>query len=103
MRGMGNFAMVQKMQKLQKEMMKAQKNLEESVFERSVANNQLEIKMTGNKRVTDIKVGPDLLDPEDSGMLEDLLVSTLNDLMEEIDKTSEAQLGKYTKGLNLPF
>lgn len=103
MRGMGNFAMVQKMQKLQKEMMKAQKTLEETIFEKSVANGQLEVKMTGNKQIADLKVGPDLLDVDDSEMLEDLLVSTINQLMKEIDQTTEEQLGKYTKGLNLPF
>lgn len=103
MRGMSNMAMMQKVQKLQKEMMKAQKALEETIFEKTVANDLLTVKMNGAKQVEAINIQPDLLDPEDADMLQDLLVATINELLSEIDKESEERLGKYTKGLNLPF
>lgn len=106
-RGMGNMGnmqgMMQKVQKMQKEMAKEQKNIEETVFEKSDSNQLLSIKMTGKKEVTDITVSPTLMDPDDTEMLQDLLIATLNELIVEIDQTTEERLGKFTKGLNLPF
>lgn len=106
-RGMGNMGnmqgMMQKIQKMQKEMTKEQNNIEETIFEKSDANNLLTIKMNGKKEVTDLTILSDLIDPDDPEMLQDLLIVTLNELMNEIDETTEARLGKYTKGMNLPF
>ncbi|OFK58015.1 nucleoid-associated protein [Globicatella sp. HMSC072A10] len=106
-RGMGNMGnmqgMMQKIQKMQKELTKEQKNIEETIFEKSDANHLLTIKMNGKKEVTDLTISSDLIDPEDPEMLQDLLIVTLNELMIEIDETAEARLSKYTKGMNLPF
>lgn len=107
MRGMGNMGnmqgMMQKVQKMQKEMAKEQQLIEETVFEKSDNNALVTIKMKGNRQLTDIDIKPELLDPEDVDMLQDLLVSTINDVISEIEKTTDDRLGKYTKGLNLPF
>ena len=107
MRGMGNMGnmqgMMQKVQKLQKEMAKEQQIIEETLFEKSDSQGLLTAKMDGKKQLKALTIQPSLLDPEDSEMLEDLLIDTLNQLMNEIDTQTEARLGKYTKGLNLPF
>lgn len=103
MRGMGNMAMMQKVQKLQKEMMKAQQALEEKVYEASSPNDLVRVKMTGAHQVQAIEIKEELLDPEDGDMLQDLLVTTLNDILRTIEEDKETTLGKYTKGLNLPF
>lgn len=104
MRGMGNMqAMMQKVQKMQQEMVKEQNLLEAEVFEAEDAQKLVKIQMNGKKEVVDITIQPELLDPEDSEMLEDILVATLNQVLDKITKETETRIGKYTQGLNLPF
>lgn len=106
-KGMGNMGnmqgMMQKVQKMQKEMAKEQKVIEETVFEKADNNNLVKIKMTGTKQIVEINIAPELMDPDDVEMLQDILLVTINDLISEIEKTTEERLGKYTSGLNLPF
>ncbi|MBD3949023.1 YbaB/EbfC family nucleoid-associated protein [Tuanshanicoccus lijuaniae] len=107
MRGMGNMGniqgMLQKAQKLQKEMDKEQAKIEETVFEKSDNNQLVTVKMTGNYQITELTIAPDLLDPDDVEMLQDLVLSTVNDLITDINTTTKERLGKFSKGMNLPF
>lgn len=107
MRGMGNMGnmqgMMQKVQKMQKEMAKEQKMIEETIFEKSDSQKLVTVKMTGTRQMTELNISPELLDPEDVDMLQDLVLSTVNAVLEDIDSTTQQKLGKYTQGLNLPF
>lgn len=104
MQGMANFqGMMQKMKKLQKDMEKAQKQIEETIFEVSDSQNLVQVKMNGKKELTDLVINEALVDPDDINMLQDLVISTVNDAIKEVEAKTEATLGKYTKGLNLPF
>lgn len=104
MGGMGNMqGMMQKFQKMQKEMTKTQQAIEETVYEHQDNNNLVVGKMTGKKELVELTIAPELMDPEDTEMLQDLIIATVNQLIEKIDQDSEEKLGKYTKGLNLPF
>ncbi|MBS4462750.1 YbaB/EbfC family nucleoid-associated protein [Aerococcaceae bacterium zg-B36] len=107
MRGMGSMGnmqgMLQKAQKMQKELAKEQAAIEETIFEKSDSNQLVTVKMTGKRQITELTIAPDLLDPDDVEMLQDLVLSTINGLIVEIDKITEERLGKFTKGLNLPF
>ena len=107
MRGMGNMGnmqgMMQKLQKMQKEMNKEQANLEQTVFEASDANQYVTVKVNGKKEVVELSLNPILVDPDDVEMLQDLVIATVNDALKVVDRETEQRLGKYTKGLNLPF
>lgn len=107
MRGMGNMGnmqgMMQKMQKMQKEMEKTQKEIDETIFEASDVNQLLTVKVNGKKVITDIEIQEDLVDPDDIDMLQDLLIATLNEAMAQVDQVTDERMGKFTKGLNLPF
>ncbi|MBK0347195.1 YbaB/EbfC family nucleoid-associated protein [Aerococcaceae bacterium zg-ZJ1578] len=107
MRGMGSMGnmqgVLQKAQKMQKELAKEQARIEETFFEKSDSNQLVTVKMTGKRQITELTIAPDLLDPDDVEMLQDLVLSTVNGLIVEIDTITEERLGKYTKGLNLPF
>lgn len=101
---MGNMqGMMQKMQKMQKDMEKEQKAIETSIFEASDNNNLVTVKVTGAKRIVEIEIKEDLVDPEDIDMLQDLVIVTVNDALAQVDKATEQRLGKFTQGLNLPF
>ncbi|UUX33140.1 YbaB/EbfC family nucleoid-associated protein [Fundicoccus culcitae] len=107
MRGMGNMGnmqgMMQKVQKMQKDMQKEQAEIEASVFEASDTNQLITVKMTGKKEIVELEIAPDLVDPDDIEMLQDLIIATVNDAIQQVDETTEKRLGKYTQGMNLPF
>ena len=101
---MGNMqGMMQKMQKMQKDMEKEQKAIETSIFEASDNNNLVTVKVTVAKRIVELEIKEDLVDPEDIDMLQDLVIVTVNDALAQVDKATEQRLGKFTQGLNLPF
>lgn len=101
---MGNMqGMMQKMQKMQKDMEKEQKAIETSIFEASDNNKLVTVKVTGAKRIVELEIKEDLVDPEDIDMLQDLVIVTVNDALAQVDKATEQRLGKFTQGLNLPF
>ncbi|MDB7100791.1 YbaB/EbfC family nucleoid-associated protein [Enterococcus mundtii] len=102
MRGMGNMqGMMKQVQKMQKEMGEAQEKLNETEFTGSSTNNLVKVVFTGNRRMKDIQINDEVVDPEDTEMLQDLIVMAVNDVLEKIDTESEKTMGKYTKGL--PF
>lgn len=106
-KGMGNFGnmqgMMQKMQKVQKEMEAEQAAIEASVFEASDNNQLVTVKMTGRKQLVELNIAEALVDPEDVEMLQDLILATVNDALNQVDETTKQRLGKFTQGLNLPF
>lgn len=95
--------MMKQVQKMQQNMMKEQEELHNRTFSKTSASDLVTVVATGDKKIQSIDIKEDLLDPEDPDMLQDLLVTTINDLMSEIDETTERVMGKFTRGMNLPF
>lgn len=94
--------MIKQAQKMQEEITKVQSELEEREFETSVGGGAVEIKMTGSKKLLSLKIKPEVVDPDDVEMLEDLITSAFNDITEKIEKTSEEEMSKVTGGVSLP-
>ncbi|MEG0261078.1 MAG: YbaB/EbfC family nucleoid-associated protein [Lysinibacillus sp.] len=104
MRGMGNMqGMMKKMQKMQKEMVEAQEALNEQRFEGAAGGNVVKVTMTGQREVVDIQLDASVVDPDDIEMLQDLLVVATNDALKKVEETTNATMGKFTQGMNLPF
>lgn len=102
MRGMGNMqGMMKQVQKMQKEMVQAQEQLNETEFTGVAINELVKVIFTGDRRMKDIQISEGVVDPEDTEMLQDLLMMAVNDALTKIDAESEKTMGKYTKGL--PF
>ncbi|MGM0213642.1 YbaB/EbfC family nucleoid-associated protein [Enterococcus sp. AZ109] len=100
MRGMGNMqGMMKQMQKMQKEMVKAQEELNAKEFFGSATNDLVKVMFTGDKKMKTIEVNPELIDPEDPEMLQDMIVLAVNDALTKITQETEQTMGKYTKGL----
>lgn len=91
------------MQKMQKDMEKEQQNIAASVFEASDTNNLVTVKVNGKKEILEMTIDEALVDPDDIDMLQDLVIATTNEALNQVDKATEERLGKFTKGLNLPF
>lgn len=102
MRGMPNMqGMMKQMQKLQKEMETAQEYVNGLEFVGTVPNDLVQVKMNGKRDVLDITLKPEVVDPEDVDMLQDLLIEAFNDVMAKVNAKNSEVMGKYTK--NLPF
>lgn len=94
--------MMQKIQKMQEEMAKTQSAVEEAEFTASAGGGAVEVTVTGKHEVRSIKMKPEIIDPEDIDMLEDLLLASINEAMRKADETMESEMGKLTGGLNIP-
>ncbi|GBG95512.1 DNA-binding protein YbaB [Ligilactobacillus salitolerans] len=96
----GNMqGMMKKVQKMQKQMQKDQEELNQTEFTGKAANEEVVVKFTGDKKMTDLALKEEVIDPDDPDMLQDLIISAVNDAMAQIDKQTQATLGKYSKGM----
>lgn len=101
--GMGNMqGMLKKVQKMQSDMLKMQEELKSRTVETTVGGGAVSVVVTGKKELQSIKIDPSAVDPEDVEMLEDLIVSAVNEGMRKVDEMTEKEMGKITGGMKLP-
>lgn len=98
--GGGNMNNLMKQaQKLQKQMEDMQKELETKEFEASVGGGAVVVKVTGKKEVASIKIKPEVVDEDDVEMLEDLVMSAVNEALKKADEETSNKMGKLTGGM----
>ena len=95
--------MQQKLLKMQHEMNKAQEEVENSSFTASVGGGAVTAVVSGKKELTALTIKPDVVDPEDVEMLQDMIVAAVNEAMRAADSDAADTMSKLTGGLNLPF
>ncbi|SDJ31721.1 YbaB/EbfC family nucleoid-associated protein [Natribacillus halophilus] len=100
MKNMNN--MMKQMQKMQKQMQEAQEELKEKTVETTSGGGAVKIVASGDKRIVDIEIDEEVVDPEDVDMLQDLILAAINEVMGKVDELVEQDMGKFTKGMNLP-
>ncbi|MEG0613954.1 MAG: YbaB/EbfC family nucleoid-associated protein [Clostridium sp.] len=89
-------------QKLQKQMEDAQKDLETKEFEASVGGGAVTVTVTGKKVIKDIVIKPEVVDPDDVEMLQDLVLTAVNEALKKAEDETNESMGKLTGGLNMP-
>ena len=67
-----------------------------------VLNRPEGTQVIGKKEIQELKINPDVVDPDDVEMLEDMLLAAINEAMRKIDEDSEKELSAVTGGLNIP-
>lgn len=103
MRGMGNMQnMMKQMQKMQKKMAEAQEELGEKRIEGTAGGGMVTVTVSGHKEVLEVKIKPEVVDPDDIEMLEDLVLAATNDAIKRADDLTASTMGQFTKGMNLP-
>ena len=98
----GMQGMLKKVQKMQSEMTRLQDELKEREVEGTAGGEAVKAVVNGNKNLVNLTLSPDAVDPEDVEMLQDLIVTAVNDAMKKVDEMTEKELGKVTGGLKLP-
>ncbi len=89
-------------QKMQQNMLRMQEELEEKTYTASAGGGVVEATVNGKNRVVSIKIQPEAVDPDDVEMLEDLIVASIGEAMNQAESATAAEMKKLTGGLNIP-
>ena len=105
-RGMGSGAnmnqMIKQAQKMQEQMLKMQEEMENKTYEAAAGGGAVKVVVDGKREVQEVILSPDVVDPDDIEMLQDLIVAAVNEGLRKVEADSTAQLGSITGGLNIP-
>ena len=94
--------MQQKIMKMQQDMAKAQEEVEQAQFTASVGGGVVTAVVSGKKELTSLTIKPDAVDPEDVEMLQDLVISAVNEALRQADDAMSSSMNALTCGLNIP-
>ena len=86
-------------QRMQKQMEETTKELEEKEITATAGGGAVSVTVTGKKEVKEVKLQPELVDPDDIEMLEDLIVAATNEALRKMEEVSQAEMAKITGGL----
>jgi DNA-binding YbaB/EbfC family protein len=92
---------MQQAQKMQEQLAKAQAELAEARFTGSAGGGMVTAVVTGGPELVEVKISPDVVDPDDIEMLEDLVVAAVRQAMEAAVEAANSQLGGLTGGLDM--
>ena len=88
-------------QRMQRQMEENQKNLESAEFEAKAGGGAVAVTVTGKREITKIELSPDVVDPDDIEMLQDLIMAATNEALRKVDEANEAAMNQMTGGMNL--
>lgn len=101
-KGPGNMAsMVKQAQKMQEDMAKLQEELAVTEYTATVGGGAVEVVVTGSKEVKSLTIQPEVVDPEDIEMLQDLVISAVNEGIRKADADAEQKMGQITGGMGM--
>ena len=90
-------------QRMQRQMEEQQKELEEKEFTATAGGGAVEITISGKKEISKVKLQPEVVDPDDIEMLEDLIVAATNEALRKMEEISQTEMAKITGGLGGGF
>ena len=93
---------IKQAQKMQERMAELQAELDEREYDFTVGGGMITIKMNGKKEMQSIEIKPEVVDPDDIEMLQDLIVAGVNEAISSIEKTNNDEMSKVTGNLNIP-
>ena len=97
-----NRAFMRQAQQLQAKLEKAQEELERTTVEASSGGGAVTVAITGGLRVESVKISPEVVDAEEVDMLEDLVLTAVNEAIRKSQELASSRLGKIAGGLKIP-
>ncbi len=94
--------MIKQAQKMQQNMLKMQEEIEKEEFEASAGGGVVTVTMSGKRELTSVTIKPEAVDPDDVEMLQDLVLTAVNDVLGKVDEANNAKMSSITGGLNIP-
>lgn len=100
---MGNMQkMMEQARRMQAAMAKAQEELENVTVEGSSGGGAVKVVSNGHQTIQSIKIDPSCIDPEDIGLLEDLVMSAVNDALNKASEEAKKRMSAVTGGMKIP-
>ena len=101
MGGMNQMQMMKQAQKMQQDLLKMQEELEQAEYTATAGGGVVSATVSGKRQLTALEIDPEAVDPEDVEMLQDLVLSAVNEALRQADEAMEQSMGAVTGGLNL--
>ncbi len=95
-------SMIRQAQKMQDEITVLQEDIESREFSATAGGGAVEVVVSGKKLIKSLNIKPEVVDSEDIEMLQDLIISAVNEAVGNIDATTEEEMSKITGGVSLP-
>ena len=95
-------SMIRQAQKMQDQITELQEDIEARDFSAVVGGGAVEVVVTGKKTIKSLTIKPEVVDPEDIEMLQDLIISAVNEAVNNVEATTETEMSKITGGVALP-
>ena len=99
--GMGGFGgmnlnqLMKEAKKMQSDMEKSQEELAEKEFEATAGGEAVKVVVSGKKEIKKLEIKPEVVDPDDVEMLEDLITTCINNALKQVDDAQTASMGKF--------
>ncbi len=104
--GGGNAGQMQKqmaqMQAMQRKMAELQDEIDQMETSATSGGGAVTITVNGARQLTKVEIKPEVVDPDDAEMLEDLILTATNEALRQIEEISSQEMGKVTGGLGIP-
>lgn len=102
MGGMNMNNLMKQAQKMQKQMQEVQQELEERTLETTSGGGAVKVVITGKKEIKEITISKDVVDADDVEMLQDLIMTAVNEAVRQADEMHTSEMSKLTGGMGLP-
>ncbi|MGG6312935.1 YbaB/EbfC family nucleoid-associated protein [Paenibacillus macerans] len=94
--------MMKQVKKMQEQMLKAQEELGSKTVEGSAGGGVVTAEVNGHKKVLALNIKPEAVDPDDVEMLQDLILTAVNDALTKAEELANQDMGKFTGGMKIP-
>jgi len=94
--------LMRRAQKMQEDLAAKQAELEEREFTATSGGGVVEVVMNGKKELVALNIKPEIVDPDDIEMMQDVIMAAVNEVIRQVEDTTNSELGKITGSLSIP-
>ncbi|TBL72615.1 YbaB/EbfC family nucleoid-associated protein [Paenibacillus thalictri] len=94
--------MMKQVKKMQEQMLKTQEELGGKTIEGTAGGGVVTVTVTGQKKVVNVVIKPEAVDPDDVEMLQDLVLTAINDALTKAEEMAGKEMSRFTGGMNIP-
>jgi DNA-binding YbaB/EbfC family protein len=102
MQGMNMNNLMKQAQKMQRQMADMQAELAQKTLEASSGGGMVKVTINGEKQITALTINPEAVDPDDTEMLQDLIMTAVNEAIRQMDELVNSQMSRITGGVGMP-
>ena len=95
-------AMIKQAQKMQEDMENLQAELDEREYDISAGGGMVSLKINGKKEVLSMEIKPEIVDPDDTETLADIIIAAVNEGIKRVEETNSSEMAKVTGSIGLP-